>query len=181
MSSYVIVLRISNLPLSRNGLLEFGIVPTVWYLLFLFLFYYCKKGVWAHKTSFNPATIYWSVHTKSGKWEIVYLCVGVSIFPSLSTIFLMKFGTVPTVWYFFFHLISESLCLYKVVTVIWIMCRFLDWGYKWKVSLLFRNMENNIMFKGHSLFIIFSSTCHPPSTHTNIKKKKKKEEKKKDG
>jgi hypothetical protein len=41
-------------------------------------------------------------------------------------------------------------------------------------------MENNIMFKGHSLFIIFSSTCHPPSTHTNIKKKKKKEEKKKD-
>ena len=179
MSSYVIVLRISNLPLSRNGLLEFGIVPTVWYLLFLFLFYYCKKGVWAHKTSFNPATIYWSVHTKSEK--IVYLCVR-GIYFSLS---LYDFSN--EVWncsdsvVFFFHLISESLCLYKVVTVIWIMCRFLDWGYKWKVSLLFRNMENNIMFKGHSLFIIFSSTCHPPSTHTNIKKKKKKEEKKKDG
>ena len=181
MSSYVIVLRISNLPLSRNGLLEFGIVPTVWYLLFLFLFYYCKKGFGPIKLVLTPP-LFIEVSTPSQEIERLCICVlGVSIIPSLSTIFLMKFGTVPTVWYFFFHLISESLCLYKVVTVIWIMCRFLDWGYKWKVSLLFRNMENNIMFKGHSLFIIFSSTCHPPSTHTNIKKKKKKEEKKKDG
>jgi hypothetical protein len=28
-------------------------------------------------------------------------------------------------------------------------------------------MENNFMFKGHSLFIIFSSTCHP-LPHTQI-------------
>ena len=149
-----------------------------------YLFFYFitvrRGGVWAHTTSFNLATIYWSIHTKSGKWESVYLCARGIYFSSLSRIFLMKFGTVPTVWYFFFHLISESLCLYKVVTVIWIMYRFLDWGYKCKVSLLFRNMENNIMFKGHSLFIIFSSTCHPPSTHTHKhKEKKKKEEKKK--
>ena len=146
---------------------------------FYFYFITVRRGFGPIKLVLTPPLF---IEVSTPSQERLCICVlGVSIFPSLSTIFLMKFGTVLTVWYFFFHLISESLCLYKVVTVIWIMCRFLDWGYKWKVSLLFRNMENNIMFKGHSLFIIFSSTCHPPSTHTNIKKKKKKEEKKKDG
>ena len=37
----------------------------------------------------------------------MYLCVGVSILP-VSTICLLDFGTVPTVWYFFFHFITKK-------------------------------------------------------------------------
>ena len=93
---------------------------------FYFYFITVRRGFGPIKLVLTPP-LFIEVSTPSQEIERLCICVlGVSIFPSLSTIFLMKFGTVPTVWYFFFHLISESLCLYKVVTVIWIMCRFLD-------------------------------------------------------
>ena len=93
---------------------------------FYFYFITVRRGFGPIKLVLTPP-LFIEVSTPSQEIERLCICVlWVSIFPSLSTIFLMKFGTVLTVWYFFFHLISESLCLYKVVTVIWIMCRFLD-------------------------------------------------------
>ena len=81
MGSYVIVLRISNLPLSRNGLLEFGIVPTVWYLLFVFYFITVRRGFRPIKLALTPPLLI-EVSTPSQESERLCICVlGVSIFP----------------------------------------------------------------------------------------------------
>ena len=61
---------------------------------------FTKKECLDPSNYFNPATFYWSSCTKIIKWAVMYLCVRISILP-ISTIYILNFGTVTTVWYFF--------------------------------------------------------------------------------
>ena len=58
---------------------------------------YIRGEVWAHLYSLTTTLFY----VPSQESEFLCICVRVCIF-SLSTIFRLEFGTVPTVWYFVF-------------------------------------------------------------------------------
>jgi len=61
-----------------------------------------RREVWVHKTNSLTMTLFSEVPVPSQECERSCICVlGISIMP-LSTIFLLDFGTVPTVLYFCF-------------------------------------------------------------------------------
>ena len=57
--------------------------------------------VWAHKTSLNPPLLLKCLG-KPRTVSVMYICVLGVLNLSLSTIFPLDFGTVPTYWYLFF-------------------------------------------------------------------------------
>ena len=60
--------------------------------------------VWAHINLFNSTAFYLSSCTKSVKWVVIQLCVGVSMLPR-STILVFDFKVVSTVWYMFYFIL----------------------------------------------------------------------------
>ena len=73
-------------------------------------------NLWAYKTG--------SAYIKPGKWAVMHFCVGIIDFASFNAsligflncsdsvvffVFLLDFGTVLTVWYFFFFIFWETL------------------------------------------------------------------------
>jgi len=67
-----------------------------------------RGEVWANTTSLTPPSfIEVPVPSQESERSYMYICVlGLSILP-LSMIIRLDFGTVPTVWYFFFQFISK--------------------------------------------------------------------------
>jgi len=63
-----------------------------------------KRGL-GTKSWFNPATFYWSVCTKPGKWKVVYMCFGGTCIKcsSLNDV-LIGFGNVPTVFFMLYRI-----------------------------------------------------------------------------
>ena len=68
------------------------------------------------KTSLTPSLfIEMSIPSQASEWSCI--CVlRISILP-LSLIFLLDFGTVPTVWYFIFHFVIDRELLRRCVIV----------------------------------------------------------------
>ena len=62
---------------------------------------------------FNPTTFDQSGSTKPGKWVVIYLCIN---FASVSTMFLLDFRTVLTVWYF---RIVLTVWYFRTVLTVW--------------------------------------------------------------
>ena len=63
--------------------------------------------VWAHKTSLT-SPVFIEVSVPSQESERSCICVLVVSILSLSSILFLNFGTVPTVWHFFFSLYLHS-------------------------------------------------------------------------
>ena len=67
-----------------------------------------RRNVWIHKTILTPPLfIELPVPSLESDQERVYV-LGVSIL-TLCTIFVFHFGIVPTVWYFFSHLLTYNM------------------------------------------------------------------------
>ena len=60
-----------------------------------------RGEIWTNKT-FNPATLYWSVCTKPGKWAFMYLCVSGIDF------YVWFWNCSYNVVFFFFILLQKS-------------------------------------------------------------------------
>ena len=65
---------------------------------------------WTQTTRLNPplcieVPVLLSSCTKTGKWEIMYMCLGYRFYLFFFTIERLDFGAVPTVWYSFWLLI----------------------------------------------------------------------------
>jgi len=65
--------------------------------------------IWVYIKSYdqrsNPVHFYWSVCTKSRKSVVICICLLQLSILLHSTVFLLDFETVPTVWYFCFYLL----------------------------------------------------------------------------
>jgi hypothetical protein len=102
------MLGVSTFPLSTILLLDFGAVPTVWYFwFFLSLFQKHMRSMINNKCMTSKMHQYELMHCTAkiycveGAGDCRYLHVFISTFP-LSTIILLDFGAVPTMWYFCF-------------------------------------------------------------------------------
>ena len=82
--------------------------------------YICQLYL-THKTSITPPLCYWSACTKQGSERSCILSV--SILP-LSTIFLLDFGTVPTVCYFG---TVPTVCYFGTESVVFFVLHFIHY------------------------------------------------------
>ena len=68
-----------------------------------------RDEAWAHKTSLTRPCYYWTSCIKPGNCAVMYLFVRSIDFAFFYDFFLLDFGTVPIVWYFWFRNCSDSL------------------------------------------------------------------------
>ena len=62
-----------------------------------------RGEVWAHKTSLT-LPLFIEMPVPSQESEQSCMCVIGSVFATVSTVFQLNFGTVQTMWYFFFNI-----------------------------------------------------------------------------
>jgi len=73
-------------------------------------------------------TFYWGVCTKPGKWVVMYMLVGGWYrFCLFLHFFLLDFGTVRTVWYFFMFFVVFFYMLYNNIHNTVIPCETNQW------------------------------------------------------
>jgi hypothetical protein len=72
-----------------------------WIIYRYILYLLSREEVWVHKSIVLPLHYFIKIPVLSQ--AVIYLCVSSTDFASISRIFLLDFGTVPTTWYIFFR------------------------------------------------------------------------------